>query len=148
MFLSGWFKKRPQPPPDTERLRVLLLSMSLEDRFLMERLGKQQGWALWSLESPKEGFRLASKSGFDVILCDRNQPGYPWREVLDRFSADAPRSCVVLISPLNDDYLWGEVIQHGGYDVVTRPLREESVLHVIQAAVRFLAAPTGVPSTR
>lgn len=144
MFLSAWFKKRVEP--SEKHLKILVLSMSLEDRFLLERLGRRHGWGLWFIDSPRVGFRLVSENAFDVILCDRNQPGYPWREVVDRLSVSAPRSCVLLISPAKDDYLWGEVVQHGGYNVVSRPLREESVLQVIQAAVRFLSPPSSVPS--
>ena len=125
MFLSGWFKKH-EPLPNAERLRVLLVSMSLEDRFLIERLSKQHGWALWSLES--EGriqTRVEERFRRDFV---RSQSARVSRRgVLDRLFADAPRSCVLLVSPSNDEYLWREVIQHGGYDVVTHPLREESV---------------------
>ena len=148
MFLSDWFKKwdEPRSSPVEEYLKILVLCTSLEDRFLLERLGKRHGWDLWFVESARAGFRLVSENAFDVILCDRNQPGYPWREVVDRLTTSSPRSCVMLISPMKDDYLWGEVILHGGYDVVSRPLREDSLLRVIQAAVRYLAPPPTVPS--
>jgi len=148
LFRSGWFKKlrEPRPNPGEAPLRILVLSKFLEDRFPLERLADEHGWELRFINSPQLGFRLLANSVFDVILCDCNQTGYPWREVLDRLSADSPRSCILLISAVNDDYLWGEVIRHGGYDVVTRPLREESLLRAIQAAGRFLAPLSGFPS--
>jgi hypothetical protein len=81
---------------------------------------------------------LASQSHFEVILCDRHQPGYPWREVMDRLAVSSPRSCMLLVSPVNYDYLWSDVLQHGGYDILIRPLREGAVLHAVAAAIRYV----------
>jgi CheY-like chemotaxis protein len=142
LWLSAWLKKRnnAQPVPSAKRLRILAVSISLEDIFLLEYLGDRHGWELKFARSPREAFRLASNSDFDLILCDRNQPGYPWREVMDRLAANSPRSCILLVSPTNDDYLWWAVLHHRGFDVLIHPLREEIVLRVIDIAVRCLPA--------
>ena len=139
MWLTDWFKKWNEPRPASEGcLRILVLSMSLEDRFVLQRLGKQHDWELQFTNSPREGLKLASQSHFELILCDRNQHGYPWREVMDRLAACSPRSCILLVSPVSDDHLWRDVLQRGGYDVLIRPLREESALHAVEAVVRFI----------
>jgi DNA-binding NarL/FixJ family response regulator len=140
VWLPDWFKKRNTPAPIQEaRIGVLALSIPLIDRFLLERLGERHSWSLRIADSPREGFHLASQRHFEVILCDRHQPGYPWREVMDRLAEISPRSCILLVSPVNDDYLWGDVLQHGGYDILIRPLREVAVLHAIDAVVRFIS---------
>jgi hypothetical protein len=36
------------------------------------------------------------------------------------------------------------VLQHGGYDVLLRPLRKNSTLHVIQAVLRFISWETDI----
>ena len=139
MWLPDWFKKRITPPPIPEaRVSILALSLPLGDRFLLERLGEQHNWSLRVADSPREGFRLASQSHFEVILCDRHQPGYPWREVMDRLAKSSPRSCVLLVSPVKEDHLWSDVLEQGGYDILIRPLREGVVLHVIDAAIRYV----------
>jgi DNA-binding response OmpR family regulator len=144
VWLCDWYKKRNQPIPiPVERVRILALSMSLEDRVLLERLGKQHQWELRFTNSPREGFNLVSQIEFELILCDRNQPGYPWREVMGRLAASVPRSCILLVSHVNTDYLCGDVLLQGGYDVLIRPLREEAVLRSIDAAVRFLSPTAG-----
>lgn len=140
MWLSDWFKRRNTPAPE-ERVGILALSIPLEDRFLLERLGRQHNWALRFADSPRDGFRMAAQSYFELILCDRYQSGYPWREVMDRLAASSPRSCVLLVSPMKDDHLWSDVLQQGGYDILLRPLREKAVLQSIDAAVlRFTSA--------
>ena len=145
MWLHDWFRKRRQErqAPDG-RLKVLVVSTSLSDSILLERLGKQQDWALRLTGSPRQAFRLASESFFELILCDCNQPGYPWREVMDCLSACSPRSHIVLISPVRDDYLRRDVIQQGGHEVLVRPLREESALHALQAVLRCACPGDGV----
>jgi len=136
----NWFNASKEPRPESQgRLRILALSLFLEDTFVLERLGKEHDWELRFTNSPREGFALAAQSCFDLILCHRNQPGYPWREVMDRLAAASPRSCILLVSPTNDDYLWGDVVAQGGYDVLLRPLREKAVLHSIDAVERFIS---------
>jgi CheY-like chemotaxis protein len=140
LWRHDWFKKRDNPPvPAEEHLRILAVCICLDDRFALERLGDQYGWQLCFSSSPKEAFRLVSQSDFDLILCDRNQPGYPWREVMDCLAESSPRSCILLVSPTKDDYLWWDVLNHRGFDILIRPLRDEHVLRAINTAVRFLS---------
>jgi hypothetical protein len=80
-----------------------------------------------------------NSTDFDLILCNRNHPGYPWREVIDLLAASSPRSCILLVSPTNDDYLCWVVLYHRSFDVLIHPLREEIVLRVIDTAVRCLS---------
>jgi CheY-like chemotaxis protein len=141
VWLPEWLKKRKNAPSATsaKRLSILAVSIPLNDIFLLEYLGERHGWELKFTASPQEAFRLASRRNFELILCDRNQPGHPWREVMDGLAASSPRSCIFLVSPTNDDYLWWAVLNHRGFDVLIHPLREEIVLRVIDSAVRCLS---------
>jgi len=140
MWFVDWLKSRTAPRPEPEaRVKILVISMLLEDSFFLERLAKEREWRLVFTNSPREAFTLASRAHFDLILCDRNQPGYPWREVVSRLADTSPGSCVLLVSPVKDDYLWSEALQNGGYDVLVRPLREKNVLHSVEAALRFIS---------
>jgi CheY-like chemotaxis protein len=143
VWLIDWFKRPPKPiRASRPRLRILILSMSLDDRLLIEQMAKEQEWILRFTHSPEEGFTLAEQNHFEVVLCDRNQHGYPWREVVDRLATISPQSCILLVSPVTEDYLWRDVLQLGGYDVLTRPLREPAVQHAVNAALRFLSPVT------
>jgi hypothetical protein len=141
LWLSEWLKKRNTAVSESaaKRLRILAVSICLDDIFLLEYLGNQHRWELKFTGSPEEAFRLASSSDFDLILCNRNQRGYPWREVMDRLAATSPRSCILLVSPTNDDYLWWDVLHHRGFDVLIRPLREEIVLRAVDTAIRCVS---------
>jgi len=147
LWLSEWLKKRNSLAESAhKRLRILAVSISLDDIVLLEYLGNQHGWETRFAGSPQEAFKLASYSGFDLILCDRNQYGYPWREVMDRLAACSPRSCILLVSPTNDDYLWWAVLHHRGFDVLIHPLREQIVLRAVDSAMRCVFPMAGCSS--
>jgi len=145
VWFSSWFKRQEQVASTPEqRLKILALSMCIDDCVSLRCLAHEHKWDLRLTQSPRDAFHLASQSHFEIILCDRNQPGYPWREVMDRLATCSPRSCILLVSPVSDDALWRSVLQHGGYDVLLRPLRESSALHAIQAVLRFISWETDI----
>lgn len=145
MWLTDWYKKRRTAHPLAERrLRILILRVPLSDVFLLERLAKHQAWEIRFTPSSQEGFRLASQSHFELILCDCNQAEYHWRGVIERLAASSPQSCILLVSPVSDDYLRRDVLQQGGHDVLVRPFGEESALHSVQAASRFISSGSSV----
>ena len=146
MWLLEWLRRQTEIQPEPEaRLRILGLSLLLQDMCVLERLGKQHNWDVRFTSSPRQAFTLASQTHFELILCDRFQPGYPWREVMERFSACSPQSCILLVSPVADEYMWQEVLQRGGYDVLRRPLSDSSTLHAVEAVLRF-TSPDSIPS--
>ena len=84
----------------------------------------------------REGVELLRCRPFAVAVCDRDTVGPDWRNALDILVAHAAGACVILISHAKDDYLWQEVVQRGGYDVITKPFRQELVVRSIQFAGR------------
>jgi hypothetical protein len=138
MWISKWFAKSgpSAPASPTRQLRILAVSIPREDLFLLQHLAGQRGWELKSTRSAPAAFELASRGGFDMILCHRNQSGYPWREVMVCLAENSPESCIFLVSPTRDDYLWWDVLSHGGFDVLIRPLRSEIVLRTVESAAR------------
>jgi FixJ family two-component response regulator len=54
---------------------------------------------------------------------------------------------VILVSGVRDDYLWQEVIRRGGYDVLPKPLRADSVARIVKLALSYWkSAPKRVAS--
>jgi DNA-binding NtrC family response regulator len=139
MILERWLKKRHLAASGSERLRVLAVAIPGADRSLLTHIGKEHGWGLCFCPTLEEALRVLPDGDFTVILFDRDQPGLPWREVLAHLVARSPGTSILLVSPVNDDFLWREVVQRGGYDVLARPLRSDSVLHAIHAAARSTA---------
>ncbi len=142
MWLGDWLKQKRRERHEAagaseDRLKVLAVSVWLNDRVVLEPLCRREGWDVRFTNSPREAFRLVRERRFDVVLCDRNQPGFPWREVIERLSENSPSTRILLVSPAAGDYLWGDVVQQGGYGVLTRPLRAADALHTISTAAGF-----------
>lgn len=147
MWLSHWFKKKDEALfHSTPPLRVLGVALPIDDCVSLRWLAEEHKWELRLTQSPRDAFQVASQTHFEIILCDRNQPGYPWREVMVRLAKCSPRSCILLVSPMNGDDLWQSVLQHGGYDVLRQPLRENSTLRAFHAAFRFISGDMDIPA--
>ena len=117
-----------------KRVRVLAVMPYDRERNTLFEIAKQSNWHLEFAPTCDSAVSLLRNHQFAVILCDRDLPGCEWREALTTIVGNARGGCVILTSPVNDDYLWQEVIQRGGYDVLTRPLQEQRVLHTIELA--------------
>jgi FixJ family two-component response regulator len=79
-----------------------------------------------------------------VVLCDRDLPGVDWRMAVQQLAGGQNRRCVILASPVVDDYLWEEVIHLGGYDVLAKPFRKRDVVQAIEFA--WAAVTKSLPS--
>lgn len=69
-----------------------------------------------------------------IILCDRDLPGTEWRDVVGMMASSNHGACAVLVSRVVDDYLWKEVIRKGGYDVLSKPLKEDEIVRSVRLA--------------
>jgi DNA-binding NtrC family response regulator len=81
--------------------------------------------------------RLAKLSGPAVVMCDRESLT-DWRNDVETLARKAPQACIILMSPTRDIELWEEVTQTGGYDVVLKPLDDESARRILARAVSYV----------
>jgi DNA-binding response OmpR family regulator len=111
---------------EDERDRALLTEIAVRKQFHVEFAG-----------SSVEAGSIAGRFEAPVILCDRDCPGRDWREVVRMLASVRPRPAIVLVSKVVDEFLWQEVVRHGGYDVLLKPLREEEVLRCLKLACAY-----------
>jgi CheY-like chemotaxis protein len=113
---------------------VVALIILEQDRELLAKIATPRGLDVRFTDSCGEAWNVANQLEAPVIICDRDLPGTEWRKVM-RILASAPqRPSVILTSRVVDDYLWQEVIRYGGYDVLSKPLREEDVVRSVRLA--------------
>jgi len=83
---------------------------------------------------------------FRAILTDARLPDGSWHDVLCLAQGVWPVPQVIVTDPLADDFLWAEVLNIGGYDVLAQPFRESEVCRTFshfcanQKAARTTAA--------
>jgi DNA-binding NtrC family response regulator len=116
-------------------LRILAVMPKDPDGHILAQIAARAKWYLEFARSYESARELAARHEFAIILCDRDLPLVAsWREAIPEFASLAPDSRIMLTSPVNDDHLWQEVIQRGGYDVLTKPFKEERVVRSINFA--------------
>ncbi len=115
-------------------MNVLLITASQPDRQAFERIAAKAVWQVIFAGTCEQGLQCLRDSRFGVILFDRDIGGGDWRENFSVLHAAAPLSCIILVSRVNDDYLWEEVVQRGGYDVLSKPFQESQVAASISLA--------------
>jgi FixJ family two-component response regulator len=115
-----------------DRDRASLSSLEEHDQWQVHLADDHSLNALTKLESP-------------IIIWDRDLTSEDWRDVVHTLAALPQKPCVFLLSRVVDDYLWNEVVRVGGYDVLSKPLKEVEVLRAVRLAWSYWAS-TGPPT--
>jgi hypothetical protein len=71
-----------------------------------------------------------------VVVADADAAAWSWKRVLEDLQRMTNPPQLVVTSRLADDFLWSEVLNRGGYDVLPEPFQAEEVERVISSARR------------
>jgi len=113
------------------------------DRALLHEIFASAGWRLFEARDRRQALSLLEGNSVQVVLVESELPNWNWKKVLFdlRRLADPPQ--LVVASRTADDYLWSEVLNLGGYDVLPQPLEREETERVIASARRHFRRPMG-----
>lgn len=123
-------------PESTKTETLLLVSPLKEDERSLDRLLSKSGWNVRTACTCREGVALLRKSAAAVVICERDLSDGDWRQILAASASLASPPSLIVVSRLADEYLWAEVLNLGGWDVLSKPFREEEVLRAIDSAWR------------
>jgi DNA-binding NtrC family response regulator len=136
-----WLRAGPPERDGAEKgPAILWVSESEAEGALLDRMGASRGWRVTRCRTWKDAIGCLRQDRFAIVLCDRDLAGDEWPRRMEELARSARGGCVILASPVDDEYLWQEVIRHGGYDVVAKPLKEEQLAHAISLAWAYWKA--------
>lgn len=115
-------------------MTTALAVVQTEERDTLERVFRAQGWSLTTADSLGRGLSAPANSGPVMVILDRDLASPDWRPAVRQFASHRNCACVILVSRVVDDYLWEEVINHGGYDVLVKPFQERELVHTLEFA--------------
>jgi DNA-binding response OmpR family regulator len=69
-----------------------------------------------------------------VVIAESQLPDASWKDALAGLSRMAEPPRLIVSSRLADEFLWAEVLNLGGYDVLTKPFDPAEVFRVISLA--------------
>lgn len=114
-----------------ERKRLLLISPEPEDRGALLRILDKTQWELSEAATCRDALQLIARQHFTAIFCDAAPNNLGWKDLLTHGGGpEAPP--LVVVSRLADEYLWCEVLNLGGYDVLATPFEAKEVAHVLE----------------
>jgi len=131
---TTWPSLSPAGRSSLAPINVIGLVTSNEDRRLLTEMCSRNRWHLLFTDTCEEARIALHKLKAPVILCDRDLPGRGWRETVEDLASSSHRACIILVSEVVDAYLWNEVVRTGGYDVLSKPLREDEVVRAVRLA--------------
>jgi DNA-binding NtrC family response regulator len=113
---------------------ILLASERDDDHRTLEALLHDTGWTVAWAKSWGDASNFCGRVIKPVILVDRHFQGSDWRFTVSSMVNFKANSCLILLSDVSDQYLWNEVVQHGGFDVLARPFERSALLRVLAFA--------------
>jgi DNA-binding response OmpR family regulator len=115
---------------------ALLVGDYQGDRLLLQDVFRQPGWRLFEARGPRQAMHYLELSPVQVVIAESQTPKWNWKEILNDLRELAHPPQLIVTSHLADDYLWAEVLNVGGYDVLPQPFEREELERVVAAARR------------
>ena len=115
---------------------VVVASQSEEDRLCLRMICGFHGFSLYEAGSCREAVALAGRHHVPVVICERDLPGGGWKAVLEGLAGLPQCPRLIVSSRLADHYLWADVLDLGGYDVLITPFDASEVTRVVSLARR------------
>jgi DNA-binding NtrC family response regulator len=122
----------PQNPYHSKSC-VLLISADEADRLALRRIVGQSQWTLLVAYDAREAIRILNGVPVAAVLADSRC----WKTLLPQmWTLGFP---LIVADRLADERLWAEVLNLGGYDLVSKPFAANEVLHVLSMACSSLS---------
>jgi response regulator RpfG family c-di-GMP phosphodiesterase len=132
----GKTKKQLSHLRPEKAVAALAVSCHEEDLAFLRGVFDSTGWTLYEAPTLTKALILLKRRPVDLIITDRDLTDGCWRGLLDALKPLAAAPPLIVTSRLADEYLWAEVLNEGGYDVLAQPFESEEVVRVISAATR------------
>ncbi len=115
---------------------VLLVSPFEEDRAFLRTVLQSARCRTCQARTCREASALLNTERLAVVICERNLPDGEWKDMLDKLAPLPVPPCLIVTSRAADEWLWAEVLNLGGYDVLAKPFDAEEVSRVVTLASR------------
>jgi DNA-binding response OmpR family regulator len=120
-----------------EAVSALVVTAHREGLVFLHQVFRDANWILHEAHSIAEALYITESRSVDLVVTDRDLPDGGWRRLMEALKTkSATLAPLIVTARLADDYLWAEVLNEGGFDVLAQPFDREEVIRVISAATR------------
>jgi CheY-like chemotaxis protein len=127
-------------PPKTPA-RILSISPFPSDHAILRKVVSGYPWRLTARKTAAEAVSELYRTRFIVVFCEFHLADGTWKDILDLATSLGEPPLLVVTSQFADDRVWAEVLNLGGYDVLSKPLVEDEVRRVLHMAMTHQTHP-------
>ncbi len=113
---------------------VIVASPYEEDHHTVGRMLADQHWRVEWARTRDEVVEAMRRGQVAVVIAERDLSEGSWKDVLGQLQPAANPPLLIVASRYADNYLWAEVLNLGGWDVINKPFHEVEVSRVVQLA--------------
>ena len=113
---------------------VLAVNLSWEDHEFLRGIFQTAGWHLQRAPTIETVLQFMERAVLPVLICEVQLPDGLWSALLRRAERFPRPPRLVVASRLADERLWAEVLNLGGFDVLSTPFEASEVRHVVAHA--------------
>jgi DNA-binding NtrC family response regulator len=123
-----------KPPRVEEGIEVLMISAVDSGFACLQRVLEPYGSRVRRCATGTQALELLQRRATGVVICNTESREGDWKELPDLLARLAPPPLLIVASRLADEMLWVNVINHGGYDLLSVPFEPQETLRVISEA--------------
>ena len=117
--------------------RILVVDDEELNRDLLQQILDREGYQVAIAANGQEALALLRQEVFHVVLTDLKMPGMTGVEVIRELKMLAPSTMGIIHTAYGSVETAVEAMKAGAYDYVTKPVRRDELLVVIQRALEF-----------
>lgn len=114
---------------------ILVIDDDLDMCALLSRFLEKKGYETDTAHNASKGLAKFNEGHFDVVLCDFRLGDKDGKDVLLKIKDARPSTVVIIITGYSDIKVAVDVIKHGAFDYITKPLIPDEVINVIEKAL-------------
>jgi DNA-binding NtrC family response regulator len=118
---------------------ILVVDDDVEMRELVHDVLKARGHQVTTAGSGQEALTLLAQTDFDVVLTDLRMKGMEGTELLTEIKHLSPDIGVILMTAFGSVETAVEAMKRGASDYLTKPVKSEEIIRVVERAVREAA---------
>jgi DNA-binding response OmpR family regulator len=120
----------------SEVIKLLLITHDDDLYFSVLNIASRSGWQLLRARSVEQSLHTLDRFPARLVIYDWTPEGDDWQSAIDRLSARSDHPRILLASPVVDEYLWADLVNHGGFDLIPRSADQEVLIRAIRFAHR------------
>ena len=129
------FTHLPKQPAAAIEVRALLASAA--DRKIVEQCARDAAWQIGLADTIESATDQIASHNCAIFIVDRDCLEPDWRISVERLAKAPGGPCVVFVSQVVDRYLFDEVVKHGGFDIIPKPIDPGTLLRTARLAIAY-----------